>query len=69
MCTGCLPGVKDPTYTVFSGELNVIKKKIIIIGGGIAGLSAGCYLRMNGYQTVIYEMHSVPGGLCPRESS
>jgi phytoene dehydrogenase-like protein len=40
------------------------KRKIIIIGGGIAGLSAGCYARMNGYEAVIYERHAVPGGLC-----
>lgn len=39
-------------------------KKIIIIGGGIAGLSAGCYLQMNGYDTEIFELHSIPGGLC-----
>jgi len=37
---------------------------IIIIGGGIAGLSAGCYARMNGYQTRIFERHTLPGGLC-----
>ncbi|MHB1419219.1 MAG: phytoene desaturase family protein [Bacillota bacterium] len=39
-------------------------KKVIIIGAGIAGLSAGCYARMNGYETDIYEMHNIPGGLC-----
>jgi phytoene dehydrogenase-like protein len=39
-------------------------KKIVIIGAGIAGLSAGCYARMNGYEADIYEMHSQPGGLC-----
>ena len=39
-------------------------KKIIIIGAGIAGLSAGCYGRMNGYETEIYESHNLPGGLC-----
>lgn len=39
-------------------------KKIIITGGGIAGLSAGCYLQMNGYDTEIFELHSIPGGLC-----
>jgi phytoene dehydrogenase-like protein len=39
-------------------------KKIIIIGGGIAGLSAGCYGRMNGYDTRIMEMHTAPGGVC-----
>lgn len=39
-------------------------KNVILIGAGIAGLSAGCYLQMNGYQTEIYELHSLPGGLC-----
>lgn len=39
-------------------------KKMIIIGAGIAGLSAGCYAQMNGYQTTIFEMHDKPGGLC-----
>jgi len=38
--------------------------KIIIIGAGVSGLSAGCYLQMNGYETEIYEKHSLPGGLC-----
>jgi len=37
---------------------------IIIIGGGIAGLAAGVYGQMNGYKTRIFEMHSLPGGLC-----
>jgi phytoene dehydrogenase-like protein len=37
---------------------------LLIIGGGIAGLSAGVYGRMNGYCTQIFEMHSLPGGLC-----
>ena len=39
-------------------------KKIVIIGAGIAGLSAGCYARMNGYEAEIYESYSLPGGLC-----
>lgn len=37
---------------------------VVIIGGGIAGLSCGCYLQMNGYQTKILEANGVPGGLC-----
>jgi len=40
------------------------EKSIIIIGAGLAGLSAGCYARMNGYNTQIFEMHNIPGGLC-----
>ncbi|PJI06812.1 MULTISPECIES: phytoene desaturase family protein [Clostridium] len=41
-----------------------MKKKIIIIGAGISGLSAGCYGQMNGYETEIFEMQNTPGGLC-----
>jgi len=39
-------------------------KSMIIIGAGIAGLSAGCYGQMNGYRSRIFEMHDLPGGLC-----
>jgi len=42
----------------------VADKSVIIIGGGIAGLSVGCYAQMNGYRTQILEMHDRPGGLC-----
>lgn len=38
-------------------------KSIIIIGGGMAGLSAGIYARMNGYDTTIFEKNHVAGGL------
>jgi phytoene dehydrogenase-like protein len=41
-----------------------VGKSILIVGAGIAGLSTGCYARMNGYKTAIFEMHSIPGGLC-----
>lgn len=36
--------------------------KIIIIGGGVAGLSAGIYARLYGYEATIYESHTEPGG-------
>lgn len=39
-------------------------KSIIIIGAGFAGLSAGIYAQMNGYRSQIFEMHTLPGGLC-----
>lgn len=39
-------------------------KKLIIIGEGIAGLSAGCYAKMNGYDAVLFELHNKPGGVC-----
>lgn len=39
-------------------------KSIIIVGAGLAGLSAACYARMNGYDSTIFEMHALPGGCC-----
>jgi len=36
----------------------------LIIGAGVSGLCAGSYLQMNGYNTEIFEMHDLPGGLC-----
>jgi phytoene dehydrogenase-like protein len=41
-----------------------MEKSIIVVGAGIAGLSTGCYARMNGYASTIFEMHDKPGGLC-----
>ena len=39
-------------------------KKVVIIGAGIAGLTCGIYARLNGFDTEIYEMHTLPGGEC-----
>jgi phytoene dehydrogenase-like protein len=38
--------------------------KVIIAGGGIAGLAAGIYAQKSGFETVIYESSMVPGGNC-----
>ncbi len=40
------------------------KKKIIIIGGGISGLSAGIYGQKCGFETEIFEKNPDVGGLC-----
>lgn len=40
------------------------KKKIVIIGAGIGGLSAGIYALNAGYDAVIYEKNPVAGGEC-----
>jgi phytoene dehydrogenase-like protein len=39
------------------------QRKMVIIGGGIAGLCAGVYARKKGFATEITEMHSMAGGL------
>ncbi|MBR1861678.1 MAG: NAD(P)/FAD-dependent oxidoreductase [Lachnospiraceae bacterium] len=38
------------------------RKKIIIIGGGVAGLSAGIFAQKAGYDSVIYEKNGIAGG-------
>ncbi len=38
--------------------------QVLIIGAGMAGLSAGCYAQMNGLDSQIFELHFLPGGLC-----
>ena len=38
------------------------KKSIIIIGGGLGGLSTGIYALMNDYNVTIFEKNSIPGG-------
>ena len=42
----------------------MFEQTILIIGAGMAGLSAGCYAQMNGYRSQIFELHTIPGGLC-----
>lgn len=39
-------------------------KKILIVGGGMAGLSAGVYAQKNGYESVILEKNKEIGGEC-----
>jgi phytoene dehydrogenase-like protein len=53
---------KSSSY--FALKNKKMRKKVTIIGGGIAGLSAGIYSAMNGFETEIIEMHSVAGGQC-----
>jgi phytoene dehydrogenase-like protein len=42
----------------------MVNKKVSIIGAGMTGLCAGSYLQMNGYDTEIFELHNLAGGLC-----
>ncbi len=40
------------------------KEKVIVIGGGVAGLSAGIYALLSGFDAEIYEKNAIPGGEC-----
>jgi len=39
-------------------------RHIIVIGGGVAGLSAGIYLKRSGFDVTLCEQHSIAGGMC-----
>jgi glutamate synthase (NADPH/NADH) small chain len=54
--------VLDNDITLFTpGQSN--GKRVALIGGGPASLSCAFYLRREGYETVIYDVHPEPGGL------
>ena len=40
------------------------ERHLVIVGGGLAGLSAGCYARASGYRTTIVEHNLALGGVC-----
>ena len=40
------------------------REKVVVIGGGIAGLSAGIYALRAGFDAEIYEKNAIPGGEC-----
>lgn len=52
--------------TLFFGHnyfrVEVVMAKILIIGGGVSGLSAGIHALKAGHEAIICERHSVPGG-------
>jgi phytoene dehydrogenase-like protein len=39
-------------------------RHVVIVGGGLAGLSTGCYLRASGFRTTIVEHNLALGGVC-----
>jgi phytoene dehydrogenase-like protein len=38
--------------------------RLLIVGGGLAGLSAGCYARTSGFDVTIVEHNLALGGVC-----
>ncbi len=41
-----------------------MSKKVVVVGAGLAGLSAGCYARMCGFDVHVLEHAPEPGGMC-----
>jgi len=41
-----------------------MKQKVVVIGGGVAGLSAGIYAQKCGFDVTVLESHFLPGGNC-----
>jgi phytoene dehydrogenase-like protein len=41
-----------------------MSKQVIVIGGGIAGLSAAIYAKRSGFDVTLCEQHSIVGGMC-----
>ncbi|MHA2186123.1 MAG: oxidoreductase, partial [Promethearchaeota archaeon] len=70
-CIGCLVSCGSCVYDAYSGlnytELkpSTEKKKIIILGAGIAGMEAARMAKLRGYEVEIYEKTDKVGGLVP----
>jgi glycine/D-amino acid oxidase-like deaminating enzyme len=54
----------DPAGTNVAASRVMTEPHVIIIGGGLAGLSAGCYALRSGYSTTIVEHNLALGGVC-----
>ncbi len=39
-------------------------KKVIVVGGGVSGLTTAIYLKINGYDVLVLEKNAVAGGAC-----
>ena len=40
------------------------RKKAVIIGAGLGGITTSVYLARHGYKVDVYEKNSTPGGRC-----
>ncbi len=47
---------------MIASYLLVVKKKVIIIGSGFAGMAAACCLAKTGCEVTVLEKHAIPGG-------
>uniref|UniRef100_A0A7S3D5K8 Amine oxidase domain-containing protein n=1 Tax=Palpitomonas bilix TaxID=652834 RepID=A0A7S3D5K8_9EUKA len=56
------PNVEDIAEVVSRASMSMQKEKVVIVGGGLAGLTAGHFLRAKGYEVVILEASDRLGG-------
>jgi len=49
-----------PSYPALEGDVTV---DVAVIGGGIAGLSAACFLKQRGYTVAVLEKHTIGSGV------
>ncbi len=61
--------VKRGTGPVFPDPQPEKEERIAVIGAGPAGLTAACYLRLQGYHVTIFEAEAEPGGSLRRLSA
>ncbi len=56
----------DPSQPVANehGTIAAMAKRILVIGGGLAGLSTACYARANGWDVTVLEHGLALGGVC-----
>jgi len=70
-CIGCLMSCGTCVYDAYSGlnyqELtpSTEKKKIVVLGGGIAGMEAARVAKLRGHEVELYEKADKLGGLIP----
>ena len=58
------PRTLDATHhTNAKEEIAMSERHVVIVGGGLAGLSAGCYARAAGLRTTVVE-HNIALGAC-----
>ena len=49
-------------FNLFIVLLNIMKRKVHIIGSGFSSLSAACYMAKAGYEVHVYEKNEALGG-------
>jgi phytoene dehydrogenase-like protein len=59
-----VPADRTQAVRRLSKEEVMSERHVVIVGGGLAGLAAGCYARASGLRTTIVEHNLALGGVC-----